>query len=291
MHPSVMTAGVCSPSVPADHGAAFAGRVCRRVQASTSGSPSRNHPLSHAAIARRSTPRLASYGVGFFRNPRCGTSWVRLRETGAWDTTVYRGRNHRAGRTKTRFALPGRRREASPRKAHFAKDVPSETLLKAIRWSVVFRVFGSWQPGSPWIWQSQCVPRSDQGLLPIRVSFGHNPGTDADDKPITDTIKLFFCVRGSRSPVASIPARCVAGGGCVEGPFFRGSDASPKLAGAGPRLRTTSRVTLARPPDPQIQCKIFVFSFFVYVSSRGHLSSLPPSRPSPNPHSPLTGVN
>ena len=221
-----------------------------------------------------------------FEDPRCGTSWVTLRGTGACDTTVFSGWNHRAGRTKTRFALPGRRREASPRKAHFAKDVPSETLLKAIRWSVVFGVFGSWQPGSPWIWQSQCVPRSHQGLLPIRVSVGHDPGMDADAKPITDTIKLFFCVRGSRSPVASIPARCVAGGGCVEGPFFRGSDASPKLAGAGPRLRTTSRVTLARPPDPQIQCKIFVFSFFVYVSSRGHLSSLPPSRPSPLP--PLT---
>ena len=66
-HPSVMTAGVCSPSVPADHGAAFAGRVCRRVQAGTSGSPFRNHPLSHAAIAPRSTPRLAFYGVGCFR--------------------------------------------------------------------------------------------------------------------------------------------------------------------------------------------------------------------------------
>ena len=66
-HPSVMTAGVCSPSVPADHGAAFAGRVCRRVQAGTNGSPSRNHLLSHAAIAPRSTPRLAFDGVGFFR--------------------------------------------------------------------------------------------------------------------------------------------------------------------------------------------------------------------------------
>ena len=131
-----------------------------------------------------------------FEDPRCGTSWVRLRETGAWDTTVYRGWNHRAGRTKTRFALPGRRREASPRKAHFAKDVPSETLLKAIRWSVVFGVFGSWQPGSPWIWQSQCVPRSHQGLLPIRVSVGHDPGMDADAKPITDTIKLFFLCAG-----------------------------------------------------------------------------------------------
>ena len=29
---------------------------------------------------------------------------------------------------------------------------------------------------------------------------------EQDDKPITDTIKLFFCVPGSRSPVASIPA-------------------------------------------------------------------------------------
>ena len=47
------------------------GRVCGPClptgQASTNGSPSRNHPLSHAAIATRSTPRLAFYGVGFFR--------------------------------------------------------------------------------------------------------------------------------------------------------------------------------------------------------------------------------
>ena len=227
-----------------------------------------------------------------FDDPRCGTSWVRLRETGAWDTTVYRGWNHWAGRTKTRFALPGRRREASPRKAQFAKDVPSETLLKAIRWSVVFGVFGSWPPGSPWIWQSQCVPRSHQGLLPIRVSVGHDPGMDADAKPITDTIKLFFCVRGSRSPVASIPARCVAGGGCVEGRFFRGSDASPKLAGAGPRLRTTSRVTLARPPGPPNTMRNFGAHFVWWRCCAGAPVFLdPPPAPHPSPLSPLIRVN
>ena len=197
-----------------------------------------------------------------FDDPRGGTSWVRLRETGAWDTTVYRGWNHWAGRTKTRFALPGRRREASPRKAHFAKDVPSETLLKAIRWSVVFGVFGSWQPGSPWTWQSQCVPRSHQGLLPIRVSVGHDPGMDADAKPITDTIKLFFCVRGSRSPVASIPARCVAGGGCVEGPFFSWFRRLAETRGCRPAFADRESCHIGPAPGPPNTMQHFWSQFF-----------------------------
>ena len=79
---------------------------------------------------------------------------------------------------------PMARRQASPRNTHFLKDVPSETLPRAIRWSVVFRAcaFGTGWARMPCrcsVWQ-ECSsnvhgPDGDQhfGLvLACTVSLG-----------------------------------------------------------------------------------------------------------------------
>ena len=81
-HPSVVTAGVCSSSVPADLRATFAGRVYRRDRAGTKDNPSRHRPQSQAGIMPRTPPKLFFVELVPDDVPRCGTSSLRPR--GSW---------------------------------------------------------------------------------------------------------------------------------------------------------------------------------------------------------------
>jgi hypothetical protein len=100
---------------------------------------------------------------------------------------------------------PGRREEASLKNAHFLKDVPCETLLRAIRWSVVFRlsrfvVFpAAPRSRSPWVCccrlmccfrfgvlsdtTREWTPTPSQTQTSPKVFFGAGPGVTRRKQP------------------------------------------------------------------------------------------------------------
>ena len=183
---------------------------------------------------------------------------------------------------------PGRREEASLKNAHFLKDVPCETLLRAIRWSVVFRlsrfvVFpAAPRSRSPWVCccrlmccfrfgvlsdtTREWTPTPSQTQTLSKVFFGAGPGATRRKQP---------CVMSCGRLVIGCAVLCGGFRSLVEISRVRAPACGPRLVSRWPGPRT-----------PKYNAK-FVCSVFLLALVLGcPCLPCPPLRPSPLP--PLT---
>ena len=162
---------------------------------------------------------------------------------------------------------PGRREEASLKNAHFLKDVPCETLLRAIRWSVVFRlsrfvVFpAAPRSRSPWVCccrlmccfrfgvlsdtTREWTPTPSQTQTLSKVLFGAGPGATRRKQP---------CVMSCGRLVIGCAVLCGGFRSLVEISRVRAPACGPRLVSRWPGPRTPKY-------NAQILCSVFLLTF------------------------------
>ena len=98
------------------------------------------------------------------------------------------------------------------------------------------------------------------------IFFGHDPEVDADPKPNADTVNGFFWCGARGLPTqAALHDELRAVGRWMCRPLRWVSRPRRNLAGAGPRLWTTTGVTSAPPPGPPNAMRKFCAHYFLFV--------------------------
>jgi len=175
---------------------------------------------------------------------------------------------------------PGRQEEASPKNTHFLKDVPCDTLLRAIRWSVVFRLFrvavfpAAPRSKSSWVCCGRFTCCFRVGVFRARPGsgrrppakrrhsqwffFGAGPGVSRRKQP---------CVMSCGRLVVGCAVLCGGFRGLVEISRVRAPARGPQMVSRWPGPRT-----------PKYNAKILCSVSFGLVALWGYLFSLT-SRP------------